>query len=79
MGNRSFMKELPEDLAAVGCAELSAQRAIRDDKLAPLFRRWPALSRPELRQLRRLYAERLRIAKHLGSSRVRNDLQRTER
>ena len=36
------MKELPEDLAAVGYAELSEQRAIRDDKLAPLFQRWPS-------------------------------------
>ena len=32
--------------------ELSQQRAVRDAKIAPLFRRWPALSRFELRQLR---------------------------
>ena len=66
------MKELPDDLAAVGHAELSEQRAIRDDKLAPLFQRWPALSRPELRQLRRMYTERLRIARYLGRRRVRD-------
>ena len=66
------MKELPEDLAAVGYAELSEQRAIRDDKLAPLFQRWPSLSRPELGQLRQLYAERLRIARYLGRRRERD-------
>jgi hypothetical protein len=65
------MKELPDDLAAVGSAELSEQRAIRDDKLAPLFKRWPALSRPELGQLRRMYEERLRIARYLGRRRAR--------
>lgn len=70
-GTRSVMKELPEDLATVGYSEISEQRAIRDDKLAPLFQRWPALSRPELRQLRRMYAERLRIARYLGHRRVR--------
>jgi hypothetical protein len=65
------MKELPDDLAAVSVTELSEQRAIRDDKLGRLFRRWPALSGPELRQLRQTYAERLRIAKYLGRRRVR--------
>ena len=65
------MNELPEDLAAMGAAELSEQRAIRDDKLATLFRRWPALSRLELRQLREMYAERLRIARYVGRLRAR--------
>jgi hypothetical protein len=65
------MKELPDDLAAVPVPELSQQRAIRDDKIAPLFRRWPSLSRVELNQLRRLYAERLRIARYLGRRRAR--------
>ena len=66
------MKELPDDLAAVGDAELSEQRAIRDERLAPLFKRWPALSRPELGRLRQMYEERLRIAKYLGRRRVRD-------
>ena len=61
------MKELPDELAAVPVTELSHQGAVRDDKIAPLFQRWPALSRSELRQLGQLYAERLRIAKYLGS------------
>src|SRR4029078_8842470 len=63
-GRSTAMKELPDDLAALGAAELSEQRAIRDDKLATLFRRWPALDRLELRQLREMYGDRLRIARY---------------
>ena len=65
------MKELPDDLAAMGTAELSEQRALRDDQLAPLFRRWPALNRLELRRLRTMYTERLRIARYVGRVRTR--------
>lgn len=60
------MKELPDDLDAMADAELSEQEALRDDQLTLFFRRWPALSKLELSKLRRLYAERLRIAKYLG-------------
>lgn len=65
------MKTLPDDLAALDASELSEQRALRDEHLAPLFRRWPVLSRPETETLRRLYAERLQIAKYLGRLRLR--------
>ena len=64
------MKQLPDDLAVMGAAELSAQRAIRDDKLATLFQRWPALDRMELQQLRQLYGERLKIARYVGRVRA---------
>jgi len=65
------MKELPQDLASMDAAELSLQRDLREDRLAPLFRRWPALSRMEMRRLRELYRETVRIAKHLGQRRQR--------
>ena len=65
------MKELPDDLAAMDEAELSEQRALPDDTLAPLFQRWPALNRLELRQLRTTYKERLRIARYVGRVRTR--------
>ena len=64
------MKELPDDLAALEPDELERQRAARDERLTPLFRRWPALSRLEGRELKQLYGERLRIARFLG--RLRN-------
>jgi hypothetical protein len=60
------MKELPDDLAVMGTAELSEQRALRDDEIAPLFRRWPSLDGLELRQLRTMYTERVRIARYVG-------------
>jgi hypothetical protein len=60
------MKELPDDLAALGTKDLEQQRALRDDLLASLFRRWPALDRIETRTLRRVYGERLRIARYVG-------------
>lgn len=69
------MKELPDDLAAMGTDELSKQRALRDDEIAPLFRRWPALSRMEARRLRTIYAERLRIARYVGRVRARRATQ----
>lgn len=65
------MKQLPDDLAAMEAQELARERAIRDERLTRLFRRWPALSRLEVRELKKIYRERLRIAKHLGRLRAR--------
>jgi hypothetical protein len=66
------MKDLPDDLASMDPAELSLQRDLRDDHLAPLFSRWPSLSGGEMRRLRHLYRETIRIAKHLGQRRARS-------
>jgi len=60
------MRELPPELAVLDEDELAVQRAIRDDRLATLFRRWPKLAGRELQELRRLYDERLRLARHFG-------------
>jgi hypothetical protein len=60
------MKELPDDLAAVESDELAHQGFLRDELLAPLFRKWPRLTHLEMRQLKALYAERVRIAKYVG-------------
>jgi hypothetical protein len=60
------MGELPENLSALDGEALLEERAARDEKLRPLFRRWPALSKSEMRELRRVYAERLRIARWIG-------------
>jgi hypothetical protein len=68
--NHSLSKALPDDLAALSDVELSEQRALRDEHLGPLFQRWPALNRFEVRQLRQIYAERLRIARFVGRLRA---------
>ena len=65
------MKDLPDDLAAMETDDLTQQVTVRDELLAPLFRRWPRLDRAELRKLKTLYAERVRIAKYLGKLRRR--------
>jgi hypothetical protein len=62
-------ENLPEDLSTLGPERLEHARTESDALLAPLFRRWPALSKVELRELRRLYDERLRLAKYVGSLR----------
>ena len=65
------MKDLPDDLAAMETEDLAKQATVRDELLAPLFRRWPRLNRVELRKLKTLYAERVRIARYLGKFRRR--------
>jgi hypothetical protein len=65
------VKELPEDLTALEPEELTREGRLRDEVLVPLFRRWPALDRMEMGQLRDLYADRVRIAQHLGRLRPR--------
>ena len=65
------MKDLPDDLAAMETDDLTQQVTVRDELLAPLFRRWPGLNRVEMRKLKTLYAERVRIAKYLGKLRRR--------
>ena len=57
---------LPEDLSELDNSELEKERDARDRRVARLMRRWPELSRPEMRELRRAYAERLRLARYVG-------------
>jgi hypothetical protein len=59
-----------EDLAEVPERELHEAARDRDEQIAPLFRRWPRLSRRELSELSRLYRERIRVARQLGRRRA---------
>jgi hypothetical protein len=63
------MDELPANLSALDDEELLEERDARDEKLSPLFRRWPLLSGLELMELRRVYNERVRLAKWIGRTR----------
>jgi hypothetical protein len=63
------MDELPENLSAVDDEVLLEERAARDEKLRPLFRRWPSLSKSEMTELRRAYAERVRLARWMARQR----------
>jgi hypothetical protein len=63
------MKQLPQDLSALSDETLQRERDMRDETLRPLFRRWPSLNRMEMRELRRVYDERLRLARWIGRAR----------
>jgi hypothetical protein len=65
------MDELPENLSALDDELILEERDARDEKLRPLFRRWPSLNKTELRELRRVYAERVRLARWIGRRRRR--------
>lgn len=69
--NVADVDQLPEDLSQLKPAALERAANLRDKRLSPLFRRWPSLNRLELSELKRLYTERLRLAKHLGKRRRR--------
>jgi hypothetical protein len=65
------MDELPENLSALSDERLREERNARDERLRPLFRRWPSLSKFEMRELRRVYKERVRLARWIGRTRRR--------
>ena len=59
--------QLPEDLSELEREALERATNARDRRVSRLFRRWPSLSGHELSELKRLYNERLRLARHFGS------------
>lgn len=60
------VEHLPEDLSELEPTDLDRAANVRDKRLSPLFRRWPSLNRLELPELKRIYNERLRLARHVG-------------
>jgi hypothetical protein len=70
------MDDLPENLSSLGDEELLRARDARDTKLRPLFRRWPSLSTPEMVELKRVYNERVRLAKWIGRTRRKRNVAR---
>ena len=62
-------ERLPTDLSALGRDGVEKAKAVRDGRVSSLFRRWPAVSKLELAELRRLHDERLRLARHSGARR----------
>jgi hypothetical protein len=64
-------ERLPADLSALRTDELGEECDRRDVRVSALFQRWPGLSEPEMRELKKLYEERQRLARHLGALRRR--------
>ena len=67
---------LPEDLRELDRGQLRDESDARDARLSVLFRRWPSLSRIELREIRRLNDERQRLARSIGRLRDRTKAER---
>ena len=61
-----MITDLPQNLARLDDNELRDARHDRDERMSLLFGRWSALSKVELRELRRLSDERQRLARHVG-------------
>jgi len=66
-----MIKKLPKDVSVLGREGLRRARDARDERLSVLFRRWPALNKIELSEIRRLHDERQRLARYVGMLRRR--------
>ena len=65
------MEHLPDDLSTLEANELEGAVDARDKRVTRLMRRWPKLNRLESRELRQVYAERVRLARYFGRMRHR--------
>lgn len=68
------IRTLPDAVKKLPSEALEREAEVRDRHITSLFRRWPALNGAELSDLRRLYDERLRLAKSVGARRQRASL-----
>lgn len=61
-----MIEGLPKNLSALDHEQIQVARQSRDERMTRLFRDWPALSKADMRELRRLSDERQRLARHVG-------------
>ena len=61
-----MIERLPDDMSTLDGERLRHERDTRDERISLLFRRWPALTKVELTEIRRLHDERQRLARHVG-------------
>jgi hypothetical protein len=66
-----MIERLPENVSALDREGLRRARETRDERLSILFRRWPSLTKIELKEIRRLNDERQRLARYVGTLRQR--------
>jgi hypothetical protein len=77
MSHPRVLRTLPKSLSVLDQTELRDARRDRDERMSALFRRWPELSKLELRELRMLSDERQRLARHVGILRRLHALRAT--
>ena len=61
-----MIKSLPANLSTLDRRQLREARDNRDARMTILFRGWSSLSKTEMRELRHLSDERVRLARHVG-------------
>ena len=61
-----MIKSLPANLSTLDREELRDARDHRDARMTILFRGWSSLTKAEMRELRHLSDERVRLARHVG-------------
>jgi hypothetical protein len=60
------IRSLPANLSTLDRAQLRDARDHRDARMTILFRGWSSLTKTEMRELRHLSDERVRLARHVG-------------
>lgn len=63
------IERLPKSLCSLDPEQILQARRCRDERMADLFRNWPALSNADMQELRMLSDERQRLARHAGNVR----------
>lgn len=66
-----MITKLPKNVSALDQERLRRERDTREARLTVLFRRWPLLTKIELKEIRRLHDDRLRLARYVGMLRER--------
>jgi hypothetical protein len=77
VGDETGVHALPENLHELDRDRLREESDARDARLSVLFRRWPGLSRIEMREIRRLNDDRQRLARSIGRLRSRTKIEGT--
>ena len=70
-----MIESLPKNLCALDHEQIRQARECRDERMSRLFRDWPALTKADMRELRALSVERLRLARHVGQVRRLRELR----
>jgi hypothetical protein len=61
-----MIESLPANLSTLDRQQLREARDHRDARMTILFRGWSSLTKTEMRELRHLSDERVRLARHVG-------------
>jgi hypothetical protein len=70
-----MITNLPKTVSGLDREGLRCASDTREERLTVLFRRWPSLTKIEMKEIRRLHDERLRLARYIGMLRERRGVE----